>query len=121
MRSHFSFLILFFLLSGGLLSPCAAVPISFNDLNLVERDISIYQISENGTTLISSPGSISSNMTIDLDPAGSYQIVLEPSHLTFYDDPMNTLEYFINDAAGQTIVFLCSALIFVAIIRLIFR
>lgn len=119
MSLHFKFLTLFLLLF--LQAPAAlAVPVSFNDLNLVDRDISLYQVNESGSYLVS--GDLkTSNATYDLNPVYSYQVVIEPSHLTWFDDPRNALTYFIDDAAGQSITFLVFAVVFVGLVRLVFR
>jgi hypothetical protein len=121
MRSpHFLFLSLALLLLG-VASPASAVPVTFNDINLQARGVSIYEINETGTYLVSTPGSVTSNMTIDLDPTGSYQIIIEPSYDTWFDDPKNALTYFIHDAAGQTIVFMVFAFVFIGVVKLMFR
>jgi hypothetical protein len=63
----------------------------------------------------------SANATVNLDSSYSYQVVLEPSKNTWFDDPRNALTYFINDAAGQTITFLVFAFAFVGIVKIVFR
>ncbi|WP_440944968.1 hypothetical protein ACSAZL_12470 [Methanosarcina sp. T3] len=119
--SFFQITISFFLLLSSLCLPAAAsnVSINFNDLNIVERDISVYQVSETGVSVIYSGST--ENASISLNPDYSYQIVVEPSEFTWIDDPRNALTYFIDTAAGQTISFFGGALVFVGIVKLIFR
>lgn len=118
MSPRFLFLILSFTLLSG---QVGATSVVFNDLNLVDRDISIYMVNDTGTHLISSPEMVTSNTTIELDPTGSYQVIIEPSKDTWFDDPRNALDYLINTSIGQTIVFIMFAFGFVGIIRLIFK
>lgn len=115
---RFFFLVSTVLLLSGVAS---ATTLTFNDLNLVDRDISIYYVNATGSYLISSPEMATSNTTISLEDAGSYQIVIEPSKDTWFDDPRNAVDYFINTAIGQTITFMMIAIGFVLLIRLIIR
>ena len=114
------FLLLSFLLISTLPGPACAenVSIKLSDLNLVGRDISIYQVSESGSSLVYQ-GNTSSTLT--LDSAYSYQITVEPDKYTWFDDPRDTFDYFINTAAGQSIAFILILLMFGGIIKLIFR
>jgi len=115
------FFILLALLSLALLPgpACAGnVSIKLSDLNLVGREISVYQVTESGSSLVYQ-GNTSSTLT--LDAAYSYQITVEPDKYTWFDDPRDTFDYFINTAAGQSIAFILTLLLFGGIIKLIFR
>jgi len=98
---------------------CYAVPITLNDLNMVSRDVSIYQISDNGSTLIYQGAT--DNLTTDLSNEYSYQIVFEPSRASWLDDPMSLLEFFIYQGAGQILTFIVALLFFGAIVKLSIR
>lgn len=113
-RSVF-FLILLISLTGA----ASAVTVSFSDFNLVSRNIEIYEISENGTTLSSS--GITNNATFHLNPDCEYQIIVKPSKFSWFDDPRDTFDYIVNTAAGQSIAFLFIFLIFGGLVRLICR
>lgn len=117
MSLRFPFLSLLFLLT--LITPAGATQVIFNDLNMVDRDISIYQVNATATTLIYQGAS--SNTTYDLDPLSSYQIVLEPSRNTWFDDPRNFLTYLVNDGIGQTITLIVGVICFGGLVRLAFR
>lgn len=103
------------------LVPAQAVPVQFSDINLQDRSVSIYLVNASGTFLISSPDMVTSNASIDLDPTGSYQIVIEPDKNTWFDDPLNAVRFFTSDNMGQTITFLMFAFTFIGIVRLGFR
>lgn len=102
-----------------LIVPASAQTITFSDLNLNSRHVSIYSVNGSGTTLLSSGSS--SNLTVDLSPDNTYQIVIKPDRNTWFDDPRNAIQYFISDATGQTLTFLIFALMFGGIIRIVFR
>lgn len=114
------FLAFFFLLLSLLPANvyAADVSVTLSDINLVGRDISVYQVNASGSCLVYQ-GNTSSTLT--LDPAYSYQITVEPDKFTWYDDPRDTFDYFINTAAGQTIAFVLIMIMFGGIIKLIFR
>jgi hypothetical protein len=112
----FSFL---FLLIFSFIPLASCQSVTFNDLNLVSRDVAVYSVSETGTTLIDQGSS--SNMTIELSQNENYQIVIEPSHSTWFDDPRNALHYLTSDAMGQTLTFLVFAFLFGGIIKIIVR
>ena len=121
MSLRFNFFLTFFLILFLLPGGAFAQQVTFNDLNLVDRDVSIYAINETGTYLISPAGSTTENLTLDLPQDYSYQIVVEPSKNTWFDDPRNAIQYFVSDSTGQTLTFLCFALIFGGIIKIAFR
>lgn len=118
MHPKYIFSVLTFLL---LIGSASAVPVSFSDINLQDRAIAIYEVDENGTHLVSTPDMVTSNATIELDAAKSYQIIIQPDKNTWFDDPLNALSFLVSDNMGQTIVFMMFAFIFAWVMRLIFR
>lgn len=113
-----SFLFLFFSLTL-LILPAGATQLTINDLNMLDREVSIYQVNSTTTTLLFRGSS--TNTTCELDPALSYHVVIEPSRTSWFDDPKLLLQYFINDALGQTITFAVCIIAFGGLIRLAFR
>lgn len=112
----FTFLLIFFLVGGA-----SAQQVTFNDLNLVDRDVSIYAVNDTGTYLVSSAGSSTANTTLDLSQDYSYQVVIEPSHNTWFDNPQNAIQYFFSDSAGQTLTFIVFALALGGFVKIVFR
>jgi len=118
MPSKLSFFLLLFV-SLSLISCASAQQIVFNDLNMVGRDVSIYQINETGSHLVYQGAT--TNATYDFNTSNSYQVVFEPSKFSWFDDPMTTLKFFIHDGAGQAISFCLVLITFGALIRLAIR
>lgn len=113
---HIFLSILLFLL---LMPSAFAIPVRFTDINLNSRQISVYQVNETGSQLIYHGNS--DNSTCELDPAYGYQVVSEPSRLTWLDDPRNAFSYLVNSAAGQSITFLLFAFTFIGLIKIAIR
>ena len=117
MSSKISLFLLLFI-SLSLIPGATAQQVVFNDLNMVGRDISIYQINETGSHLVYQGAT--ANATYDFNTSNSYQIVLEPSHFSWFDDPTNALKFFISDGAGQAISFCIALFVFGALVRISF-
>lgn len=100
MRPKLSFLIFCLLLSSCLISPAAAadVTLSFSDLHMVDnQEYEIYQVSGNSSTYL---GTYNSTDTLDIDPTYNYHVVLKPSKMDWFEDPIHAIDLFLIETPG---------------------